>query len=97
MSGTYVNQTSQTGWDTVKLEPLLSGARVTLAHGPHFYSFEVPYVASIIRSGTVASLLGVSHNVNIIGQTFVSLACTRIRLSASRRGCFNSEICFEVK
>ena len=97
LSGIYTNQTGQTGWDSVRLEPLLSGARVTLAHGPHFYTFEVPYVASIIRSGTAASLLGVSQNVNIIGQTFVSLACTKIRLCASRRGCFNSEICFEVR
>ena len=93
-----MNRTAgQTGWDEIRLEALLDGARVTLKHGPHYYLFEVPYVASTIRSSVVSSLLGVSHRFPVMGQAIVTLGSTKIRLTSSLPGYYMSEICFEAR
>ena len=98
LAGRYVNRIAgQTGWDEVKLEALSDGARVTLKHGPHYYLFEVPYVASTIRSSIVSSLLGVSQRFPVMGQTIVTLGSTKIHLTSSRPGFYVSEICFEAR
>lgn len=98
MSGRYINRTAgQTGWDEIRLEALQDGARVTLKYGPHYYLFEVPYVASIVRSAVVSSLLGVSQRFPVLGQVIVTLGSTKIRLTSSHPGHFISEICFEAR